>query len=66
MISPDVVVFSEEYWEVISEDEERVVELCVELIGVPAGGLECQIVVTLHPLDDTAGRPWKLYNFALM
>ena len=31
-------------------------QVCVEVSGVPAGGLESEIVVTLSPSDDTAGR----------
>ena len=31
-------------------------QVCVEVSGIPAGGLECEIVVTLSPSNDTAGR----------
>ena len=30
-------------------------QVCVVVSGVPAGGLECEIVVTLSPSDGTAG-----------
>ena len=30
-------------------------QVCVEVSGIPGGGLECDVVVTLTTVDDTAG-----------
>ena len=34
-------------------------QVCVEVSGIPAGGLECEIMVTLTTMDNTAGIGFK-------